>query len=94
MIQQRKEEREKELNMYNATKEGTNISTQQVQKVLVEGSKNDLHSQFLAMEAQIKSTGPAKTYQQQPMAQQQQQAPTQSAASSFDLMDIKPVNIN
>jgi len=46
------------------------------------------------MEAQIKSTGPAKTYQQQPMAQQQQQAPTQSAASSFDLMDIKPVNIN
>jgi hypothetical protein len=30
------------------------------------------------------------------MAQQQQQAPTtQSAASSsFDLMDIKPVNIN
>jgi hypothetical protein len=29
------------------------------------------------------------------MAQQQQQAPTQSAASSsFDLMDIKAVNIN
>lgn len=55
MIQKRKEEREKELALYNATKEGTNMPTEQIQQVLVEGSKNDLHSQFLAMEAQIKS---------------------------------------
>jgi len=50
MIQQRKEEREKELALYNATKEGSAIKTEQIEKVLVEGSKNDLHSQFLAME--------------------------------------------
>lgn len=97
MIQQRKEEREKELALYNATKEGTAIKTEQIAKVLVEGSKNDLHSQFLAMEQQIKTGGPAKMQQQQPaMAQQQQvQNNTQSSASSaFDLMDIKAVNIN